>query len=316
MKPIVVYCPSFDENSGGAIVLHVLVDKLRKLGVPAYVVPYLFQFVPYQGIFSKTPSFLRIRLITKLIYFFRFMQYKSKMAFKLSSDLNTPLAKAEIIKNAIIVYPESVNGNPLGGTQIVRWLLHKPQFINKNAFFDDENELLFYFNSDFKGQYQSLPKERHLHVKWVRHDIYNKIGALDYAEREETCYLVRKGVLYGMNPQNLVAEGKVVLDGMSHQQCAYFFKKAKYFISYDNFTAYNLYATLCGCVSIIVPPYGVSEDDYFKDKVKYPGIALGYSQIDWARETSDDLCEVIRLEEEDEIQMLRNFLDIVNRHKW
>jgi hypothetical protein len=37
-RPIVVDCPPFNENNGGAIVLHVLVDKLRKLGVEAYAV--------------------------------------------------------------------------------------------------------------------------------------------------------------------------------------------------------------------------------------------------------------------------------------
>ena len=37
-RPIIVDCPPFNENSGGAIVLHTLVDQLRKLGVDAYAI--------------------------------------------------------------------------------------------------------------------------------------------------------------------------------------------------------------------------------------------------------------------------------------
>ncbi len=39
-RPIVVYANHFRETSGGVIVLHLLVDRLRAIGVDAYLMPY------------------------------------------------------------------------------------------------------------------------------------------------------------------------------------------------------------------------------------------------------------------------------------
>jgi hypothetical protein len=40
-----------------------------------------------------------------------------------------------ISHNAVIVYPEIIDGNPLKAKSIVRWLLYKPKFHNPNANF-------------------------------------------------------------------------------------------------------------------------------------------------------------------------------------
>lgn len=77
-----------------------------------------------------------------------------------------------------------------------------------------------------------------------------------------------------------------LIDGKSHEDVSRIFKRVKTFISYDAYTAYSIFATLCGCESIVVPEKGVEKEIWYPDKKDRDGIAYGFDDLDHARETA------------------------------
>ena len=91
----VIYTPSHSEQCGGCTVLHVLVDRLnRRYGSVHVPVAYV---VPMGATINVSPA------------------------------LATPFLPSWMkASDGIVVYPEIVNGNPLNGSKVVRWILYFP----------------------------------------------------------------------------------------------------------------------------------------------------------------------------------------------
>jgi len=71
-------------------------------------------------------------------------------------------------------------------------------------------------------------------------------------------------------------KNSVLIDNKSHREVAEIFKKIDVFISYDTYTAYSLFAVLCGAKSVVIPDKGVSVSEWYPDKADRNGIAYGY----------------------------------------
>lgn len=308
MRPIVVYAPSFDENSGGAIVLHLLVHLLRKEGVDAYIYPYTnTSKAPYSGRFSRVPEALRVSLITTMLRSYRkYQQTKTDNApFCLSKEFDTPLAEKKTLASSIVVYPESINGNPLQAKRVVRWLLHRPQFINSDAFFDD-NELLFYYQEDFKLGYDHLGPERKLSVIWFRNDLYNFPGDV---QRSGVCYMIRKAGRFGVNRDQL--KDGVIIDGMSHEKISKIFKSHEYFYCFDPRTMYLDYAAICGCTPVIIPHTSIPESEIALWPKFSNGIAFGLADVERAKATRHLLIDEYRKKNKENDRQIKSFIEIL-----
>jgi hypothetical protein len=297
-RPIVVYASSFDETKGGAIVLHRLVDRLNGMGEKAYVYPRAKQFR-----YSQLPKF---KPRTRFIEWYRnkTAPYKAQKNFCINPDFETPIADKKILKEAIVVYPETVDGNPLRSKRVVRWLLHKPGFFLPWVRFS-LNELTYFYNPGFAEGVVGVDQENHLRVTWLRSDVYfdRKLS-----NRSGACRLIRKGRLTGLSE---VPEGDnaILIDDMTHEEKADVFNKTKVLYSHDPFTQYTTYAAMCGCIPVVIPQLDKSLHNEFTNRRDRWGVAYGEEQIDWALETRGKLLDKISKDKETEDEMLIAFVE-------
>jgi hypothetical protein len=260
---IIVFSPSYNEKSGGVVVLHKLCSLINEMdGFEASMVPYFSDRVsdslnPIKKYLSPVKSYLYSKLKTYIT----------------NPYFDTPIFKGSLanLDDYLVIYPETTFGNPLKAKNVVRWLLHQPGFHTKDIFYGS-GELYFKFNSaidDFHYPGSSL-SQKELKVVHYPTGIYN----CDNVEKERTgdCYAVRKGI-----GKSFVHDVKnaVIIDGKSHLDIACIFKKSKRFISYDTYTAYSIFAVLCGCESVVVPDKGVSKDEWYPNEKDRYGIAYG-----------------------------------------
>lgn len=270
---VFICAPSFDENSGGSVVLHRLCHIINEFSQHS---AFLVQLKPsYSG---KTT-------IKKLLQQLKW-NIHSKLLFKTHTEWNTPLWNAKKIpEDSVVIYPEIVNGNPLGAKHVVRWLLHQPGFhtsiINYEA-----GEIYYKFNSAIKDFHRdgAFTSQHELKVIYYPIDIYNESNDI---RDIDCCYLVRKGIYKEqIHPVNAVR-----IDGLTHKEVAAIFKRSKKFICYDDYTAYSIFAVLCGCPSYIVPAPGQSIEEWYPNISDRYGISFGFTkeQEEWAENTRENV---------------------------
>lgn len=267
-RKVVVDCPPFSENNGGAIVLHMLVDRLRSLGVDAYAIELEADYSNVKSSFVK-----KIK---------RWNRRRRLGSFKTHPSMNVPLTNEDLLDDAVVVYPETRSGNPLHATRVVRWLLHKPGFFGIDLKIEEEEEVFYYQEAFIKG-IPNIPADRLLQVRWIRDDIYQNWGG----QRTGSCRMLRKGKYSGAKVPQL--DKAISLDGKTHTEIAQIFNTTELFYCHDLYTTYSYYAVLCGCVPVIVPLPGLSAAAWRAGvEFKY-GVAYGDDEIEWARATRDML---------------------------
>ena len=236
-RPIVVDCPPFHENNGGAIVLHTLVDQLRALGVEAYAVSLGHDYADI-----KSPLLRALK---------RWNRRRRRGSFKTHPSMDVPLAPKEIIEHAIVVYPETRSGNPLQSSRVARWMLHKHGFFGVDAKIGP-NEEIFYFHAAYVEDFKKIPNDRILTVGYFNEYMYKNLGH----PRQGTCRMIRKGKYSGyLIPE---PDNAILLDGKSHREIAQVFNTTEIFYCHDPYTAFLYFAALCGCVPVVVPLSDVS----------------------------------------------------------
>ena len=270
---IFICAPSYFENSGGSLVLHRLCHLINEVDdCKAFL-------VKTQPLYSGKPRLKRILS--------QFKWYSvSRKKFKTNPEWNTPVwDEKKFPENSIVIYPEIINGNPLKIKNVVRWFLHQPGY-HTGVIDYSSNEIYFKFNSaidDFKIS-GSLLSEKELKVIYYPVDIYNLDNVSEDKKDLNCCYMVRKG----KEKKPIHDKEAIKLDGLSHKEVAEIFKRSKRFISYDDYTAYSIFAVLCGCESVVVPGEGRTLTDWYPNETDRYGISYGLSpeQLEWASSTS------------------------------
>jgi len=288
-KKYIIYTPSFDINSGGAIILHYLCHLLNSMDYDAYL------WYERKAVWNtKRPLFSIYR-------FYRYYKKYFSSSFLTNPSFNTPIAKSNDLEDSIVIYPEIVDGNPLNAKKVVRWLLHKPGFHTGRINFT-KDELIFAYSKECEGSGITINKEQILTIKYIMRDIYyNKNNKI----RNNICYSIRKGV----NKTFIHSKDAICIDGLSHAEISDIFNKSHTFISYDPYSYYSTYASLCGCNSIIVPDTNISKEQWHPDIRDRYGLAYGIDDIDYGIETRSKMMEY--LDEQDKLNLLsiKNFIN-------
>ena len=267
MKNIIIYThmPEFNLNDGGTVVEYLLANTLEQLGQNVRI-------YPSSGKHSSNPIF-------KKFY---------------NNDF-------PIDDNAVVIYCEGTQGNPLNAKYVVRWMLSK---LGQNVPYDwvdtwGKNELVYYFNSEDKiakspeklGNIYKLLNIIFINPQAVNHNLPSRQGS---------CYTIRKSLLIHGKKKSVVHPPNSFEITRSHTQSDYItiFNKHKYFISYDSLTFLSVIASLCGCISIVIKVDGLSKEDWLNttavaeylketdEKILY-GIAYGADDIKNAFSTID-----------------------------
>ena len=127
-----VYAPAWVDWSAGTKVLHYLCHYLNKIGEDSYLAIH--------GPKSKNGE-------TK-------------------KELNTPILDGKILKQhkrenrqVIVIYPEGVSGNPLGGQVVIRWLLNYASLLGGQINFSPE-EYIWAYSRNISDSYFSETGKR------------------------------------------------------------------------------------------------------------------------------------------------------------
>ena len=102
----------------------------------------------------------------------------------------------------------------------------------------------------------------------------------------------------------------ILVDNLSLQEIADVFNRSKYCISYDTQTLLSKYAAICGCISIVIPEYGVSKQEWRPNIEDRYGIAYGMDELDWAVDTQDKTISVLKSQGDNSLEQLKQFIAI------
>ncbi|PSU71653.1 WavQ, partial [Photobacterium phosphoreum] len=231
--------------------------------------------------------------------------------YKINKSFITPILNDVINSEDIVIYPETVLGNPLKAKNVVRWLLHKPGNFSKNIFYG-QNEIYFKFDDGLVGDfkhYNSITSDFKLNIWHVPFEIYNK-NNVD-SKREGEAFSIRKGVNKQLIYHN---KNAINIDGLTHQQIADVFKKVERFISYDSYSAYSSFAVLCGCKSIVIPDDNVSESEWYPDSDNRLGLSYGFDNLKFAEDTMNEKVALMKKKDEQQSETVKEFINIVCKY--
>ncbi len=204
-----------------------------------------------------------------------------------------------------MIYPEIVEGNPLGARHVVRWLLNKPGAITGQVAYGLD-ELIFHYAPHFLPHGHQAVDDTRLYIRHIPTHIYHQTN---FGPRLGTCHLVRKG--RDLDEVHHPSDS-IQIDGLPHELVARIFNVCEEFISYDLHTAYSLFAALCGCKSVVVPREGITMESWKSgsSENERAGIAYGRDDIFRAQATLPDLkLQILDVENENR----RQTLNFVNR---
>jgi len=175
------------------------------------------------------------------------------------------------LENTVIVYCEGIQGNPLGGKYLVRWMLSE---LGKNVPFDrlytwDQKELVYFFNYEnrfFEGK------------TIVKNNIYKLLTFFYCNEKVENKELTRNGYCHSFrkvhchhNSFSFIHPNDSIEVVRSHRFDDYItiFNQCEYFVCYDPLSFLSIISVLCGCICIIYPLPNVSKEEWYKKTAFY-----------------------------------------------
>jgi len=289
-RPYIIYAFPYDETSGGVIAVHLLCQRLAERGETALVWP------------ATRPASLVPRDRASLAKLFWYLAAKLRRRRFATGPFRHRLASPADLRDAIVVYPEVINGNPLGARRVVRWFLHRPGFHLGTVDYG-ENELYFFYQDAFDDPAIN-PHPAHRLTLTFFNPAYRRTN---FGAREGSCYLLRKGrdrasgIDFGDQP---------CVDDLSHEEMAAAFNRYRYLHSFDTYSMYSVFAAMCGCIPVIEPMPGVSREEWFPDPVDRYGLAYGWDDVGWAAETQGALLDQLAGVRAEQDAMLARFVAV------
>jgi len=221
-----------------------------------------------------------------------------------------------IKKGAIVVYPEVVSGNPMRAKTVVRYVLNVPGLLGGDKQYD-EDEIIFVYSKHLL--FGKLGIKRILNIPSINTKIFYP------PENEERTI---EGLLYlgkyndpinGPKVPKRPLKGeffdkyKLITRGHPDQKTlGDWLRKCKVLYSYDNFSALNFEATLCGCLVVLIPDGIHSKDSLENSEYGLNGVAWGLSkdEIDRAKSTLKNVPHVLEQINKDVDSHLDNFIKL------
>ena len=239
--------PPYNRIFAGVRVLHDLCHELNEIGHNAAIIFFHSgdgEKIPYQWSIANRPD----------------LYAEGKRRHQLPLD-NPQKTIAEYLKNGILIYPEIIKGNPLGGKNVVRYLLVK-----------DENK----YPGEFICSYSHTYRRDYHHVlfKITTPDCMNTEDTLHWSQRKMDATYFGKGPKYvecNLIPGTVLIERDWPRD---QNQLAIMLKNTRYLFSYDGCTALTTDAMMCGAVPVILHDKQMNLDDLNNVELKSPRVTM------------------------------------------
>jgi hypothetical protein len=296
----VFYAPEYSEDAGGIAAQYVLAAKLGRMGHQVSIWPYekpkSYRSPDFLAMVLRRFLTLRWRKLWRTLTWYR----GSAPPFGLDYA-----RKSFNLADSVVVYTETVVGNPLRAENVVRWVLYHPGAFSKKRIQYESNAIFFHWDFAF-GNDLTLYERNLLRLGLFFRGTYTESNQ----SRSGSAVLIRKG--RRLWPQIPPVKG-VFVDGLSHSEMAKIFAQKKYLLSFDPCTAYLQYAALAGCIPVVIPPPSM----VFKDWIAYGGmphgVAFGFEDISRAQSTLPTLLDEIARDERVERELIENFVRVCGR---
>lgn len=222
MKFIIV-APPYHAKSAGIVVMHKLCDSLNRLGHTATIVLAInsngFTSPNEERFFG--PGLLRHEIDT-------------------DNEFNT------FVEDGIVIYPEIITGNPIGGSRVVRYLLNKEGAIGGNSMEASDKDFILSFSKSFHDKADAYL------IKLTAHPIFSNKNTKPAAERTLDLTYIGKGQNYDVC---FIVRDTVEITRQwpqSREDLAILFKQTRFFYTWDAISQTNLDALFCGAIPIFL----------------------------------------------------------------
>lgn len=292
----IIDTPAYDKKFGGLCALHYLAHALGKLSKnKVYLTTGLTN--PRwggNGIDRDAPFFLDednsfksqfYQWLTALKRYVIFSTFKRKIN-RLQARLFPDLLWRHFDKDrTVVIYGETIRGNPLKANHVVRWIMNTPGVCGGDGVYELTDHIFQYhpwFEVD--KRYQVKGALTAIDLDFQLKTYQNK----NLPTRQGGAYIIRKGrdKKHNQHPKDFVCVDQL-LEKMSDEEAADFFNTIETFISYDDMTFISVQAALCGCKSIIIPGQGDRSLENLKKVNRIQGVAYGFDDQEWAQGTAD-----------------------------
>lgn len=229
-QPILIAAPAYDHRSAGIRVLHTVCNELNLMGRTAHLVFY--RFSPLGGAdyyFSAADDHFspEHRAIPRLAH---------------SEDLD---AIKKMAAESIMVYPEVLQGNPLSGKKIVRYVLNKPES-NGYPMLESADDLIVCFSRHY------WPTPTPVLNLLIDDPLFNDNDTKPAHERQMDCSYIGKGNKFG---PCFKVPGTVMIERIwpgDKEGLAIMLRNTRYFYTWDLVTQTNLDAVRCGAIPVVM----------------------------------------------------------------
>jgi hypothetical protein len=207
-----IYTPDYTPYSSGIRVLHILCHKLNLLGFESYVV-------------SKVVS----------------VEFNTPVLSQATIDLHKKQGRMQIT-----IYAESEMGNPLQSTNVIRWLLNKPNFFYQNWFGEfDQNEFIVHHDEGFR------PPWIQSNGQFIPHVDRTLFNTKNVAEKREGLIIYSHRVEVAEKYPDWITKIEYISSSnrKTPEECAEMYKRASALVVYERAAA-HAEAGLCGCPTI------------------------------------------------------------------
>ncbi len=285
---IVIYTPPLNDLCGGIMVLYSLIQKINNINDN----------------------------IIGLIYAYDHKEYPNNFC----NNFFNPFWMDD---NTVVIYPETITGNPLNAKYVIRWILldlglevSHDHYINWN-----KDDIVYHWEPSF------LKNTKQLVNIWINPIIKN----YQQQERNINCYAFKKmqwipQTLNQTEIQYYHTTQDTNLDKVSVAEAVDVFNRSKLFYCYDPNTFFSIMAPLCGCVTVLHPLNNLTKKEYFRSRILcHPdgfcydaGIAYGNSpdqirmaieSVNEAQDQFDYLCELYKNTENILIKDITNMVN-------
>jgi hypothetical protein len=207
-----------------------------------------FHFIVVIGPYRSSSA--GIRVMHRLCHLLNVIGQQATVTTDVVNPLwNTPAATG-ISDESILIYPESLSGNPCGAKRIIRYVLNKPGLLGGTSHYDDE-EMVFYYQERFREAAQaatreSLDSRRELPISIIEPDLFYHDRSLP---RLYDCLYIGKGA-HLREKFRLQHEDKVVTISSTYPTTraltAKLLQGCRILYTYDDCTALTREAIICG----------------------------------------------------------------------
>jgi hypothetical protein len=276
---------------------------------------------PFNGPVENVGGLLAIKKLTNVLTDLNQTVYVIGSSFHNEKTKKINNISEVDLKKTVVIYPETVVGNPFGGKNVVRWILyhttkpnppgifHKLDFktflnLKKGIEYTWKNtDEYFYYNNYF----DTIKKreKKILTVYDFRLDEFYDLGL----ERDGYCHLFHKNNINQSFVEKYESEH---IPSGNWKGIVEMFNKKKFFLTYDDSTYFLNISALCGCIPIVL--YDNKKENYKNSNplVKY-GIAYGMDEIEHAKNTMSLIRPNLIEQEENSIETVKYFIEYCDR---